>query len=79
MLCILSFTFLLFFVIGETRRCGSLVRRLSGNRNWPPDSLRTFGKVALREAGHNPQDYLEDWLDIDLIGRRTEMVTRLIY
>jgi hypothetical protein len=76
-LCVVSFAFLLFFVIDETRRCGSLVRRLTGHDNWPPETRLKFGELLARKAPLH--GYLEDWLDIGLIGRRTEMVTRLIY
>jgi len=79
-LCVVSFAFLLFFVIDETRRCGSLVRRLTGRQNWPRETCIKFGQQRLaRDEQGRAHSYFEDWLDVEFIGRRTEMVTRLIY
>jgi hypothetical protein len=78
-LCVVSFAFLLFFVIEETRRCGSLVRLVTRSSHWPKDTLNRFGQRRCAGGDVALNDYLEDWLGIELIGRRTEMVTRLIY
>jgi hypothetical protein len=78
-LCVVSFAFLLFFVIEETRRCGSLVRRVTRSSHWPEDTLKKFGQRSCAGCDVALNDYLEHWLGIELIGRRTEMVTRLIY
>ncbi|MFO1206621.1 MAG: hypothetical protein U1E63_12965 [Burkholderiales bacterium] len=91
-LCVVSFAFLLFFVIDETRSCGSLVRRLTNCRNWPRETCEKFGQRQQKEdnsgglesqqkedSSGDLENYFEDWVDIEFIGRRTKMVTRLIY
>ncbi|MBL8540546.1 MAG: hypothetical protein JNK68_09255, partial [Betaproteobacteria bacterium] len=82
-LCSVSFFLLLFFVIEETRRTCAFVRRLSQPSRWPPEALEKFGqRPGLADSASIHPDlvaYLEDWVEVDLIGRRTEVVTRLIY
>jgi uncharacterized membrane protein len=81
--CILSFLLLLFFVIEETRRTCAFVRRLMRPSRWPAEALEKFGqRPGLSDADSIHPDlvaYLEDWVEIDLIGRRTAVVTELIY
>jgi hypothetical protein len=80
---ILSFLVLLFFVIEETRRTCAFVRRLMRPSRWPPAALEKFGqRPGLADSDSVHRDlvaYIEDWVEIDLIGRRTAVVTELIY
>lgn len=82
-LCAVSFFVLLFFVIEETRRTCAFVRRLTRPSKWPPEALEKFGqRPGLADSASMHPDliaYLEDWVEVDLIGRRTEVVTQLIY
>jgi hypothetical protein len=82
-LCTASFFLLLFFVIEETRRTCAFVRRLSRPSRWSPEVLEKFGqRPGLADSASIHPDlvaYVEDWVEVDLIGRRTEVVTRLIY
>jgi hypothetical protein len=82
-LCSVSFFLLLFFVIDETRRTCAFVRRLTRPSKWPPEALEKFGQRAgLADCASVHPDlvaYLEDWVEVNLIGQRTEVVTRLIY
>ena len=82
-LCAVSFFLLLFFVIEETRRTCAFVRRLTRPSKWPPEALEKFGqRPGLADYTSVHPDlvaYLEDWVEVNLIGQRTEVVTRLIY
>ncbi|MET0218201.1 MAG: hypothetical protein ABW205_09795, partial [Burkholderiales bacterium] len=82
-LCVASFLTLLFFVIEETRRTCAFVRRLARPSRWPTEVLERFGqRPGLADSNSLHPDltaYQEDWVEIDLIGQRTEVVTRLIY
>jgi len=82
-LCAVSFFFLLFFVIEETRRTCAFVRRLTRPSKWSPVALERFGqRPGLADSASVHPDlvaYLENWVEVDLIGRRTEVVTQLIY
>lgn len=73
--------FLIFFVVDATVLCVRFVRGLLRLRrlheyaaNWPEATLVRFEQ----EMGL-PRAYLENWIDLQFIARRTESVTRLIY
>ena len=75
---VVSYLYLLAFVIDSTRRTCCLARRL-GNRQrttWPVEALeRWFGARA-------PSSYRcahDDWIDIQLIAARTTVVGSFIY
>lgn len=73
--------FLVFFVVDATVLC---VRFVDGLRvlhdqskrevNWPNTTLHEFGSKLWI-----PTPFLEDWIDLQFIARRTRCVTALIY
>jgi uncharacterized membrane protein YqjE len=75
---IVSYLYLLAFVIDSTRRTCCLARRL-GNRQrttWPVEALgRWFGARAPENYSHAH----DDWIDIQLIASRTAVVGSFIY
>ncbi|OYY94822.1 MAG: hypothetical protein B7Y41_04425 [Hydrogenophilales bacterium 28-61-23] len=68
---LLSFVFLLVFVVDSIRRTCRLATGLSGATLWPEDAEREFGCAGSRHC--------DDWLDIQLIAARTEVVGGFIY
>lgn len=68
---LLSFAFLLVFVVDSIRRTCRLATGLSGATLWPEDAEREFGCAGSRHC--------DDWLDIQLIAARTEVVGGFIY
>ena len=68
---VLSFIFLLVFVIDSIRRTCRLATRLSGATVWPKDTECAFGCAGSRHC--------DDWLDIQLIAARTAVVGGFIY
>lgn len=85
---ILSFLFLLVFVIDSTRRTCCLATRL-GNRNpteWPRGMLqKCFGgkpgelSEPVPDPANQTSQYQDDWIDIQLIAARTAVVGNFIY
>jgi hypothetical protein len=79
MLGVGAMTLLVFYVIDVIRLCRRWVNCLaSGKIAWPDE---TVAKIAAQqgrsmEAGKH---YLEEWLGIELIGRRTRVIGNLIY
>jgi hypothetical protein len=72
-LMFIAIYFLVFFVVDATTFCVSFVRGLQG-ASWPSATLLKF-ENELRI----PRAYLNDWIDLEFIARRTRCVTRLIY
>ncbi len=68
---LLSFAFLLVFVIDSIRRTCRLALRLSRPTRWPANLEREFG--------HDNSRHCDDWLDIQLIATRTAVVGEFIY
>lgn len=68
---ILCFVFLLVFVIDSILRTCRLAARLSMHTSWPESTLRQFGC--------NDAQCCDDWLDIQFIAARTEVVGGFIY
>jgi len=73
--------FLVFFVVDATVLCVRFVRGLLRLRrlhevaaNWPESTLEKFED----EMGI-PRAYLENWIDLQFVARRTHTVTLLIY
>ncbi|MDM0073595.1 hypothetical protein QTH90_04325 [Variovorax sp. J2P1-59] len=73
--------FLVFFVVDATVLCVRFVRGLLRLRrlhevaaNWPEATLKKFED----EMGI-PRAYLENWIDLQFVARRTHCVTLLIY
>jgi hypothetical protein len=68
---------LIFFVVDATRLCYHFIVQLSQKPSqWPPETLEKF--ATKRGMSAHPDD-LSEWLDIRLIGERTQVVGRLIY
>ncbi|SCK56655.1 hypothetical protein VAR608DRAFT_5905 [Variovorax sp. HW608] len=78
---LLMMYFLVFFVVDATVLCVRFVRGLLRLRrlheyaaNWPEATLRRFeAQMGM------PRAYLENWIDLQFVARRTRSVTRLIY
>jgi len=67
---------LIFFVVDATLQCIRMIRELSRyDSNWPSKSLARLTGSG-RAVGKN---HLGEWLDMRLIGCRSEAVSRLIY
>jgi hypothetical protein len=79
MLGVGAMTLLVFYVIDVIRLCRRWVNCIaSGKIAWPDE---TVAKIAVQqgrttEAGKH---YLEEWLGVELIGRRTRVIGNLIY
>ena len=74
-LVLLAIYFLLFFVVDATAFCVGFVRALRAHgANWPVETLARFE----RDLGI-PRRYLDGWIDLEFVARRTRCVTRLIY
>jgi len=70
-----AFLFLVFFVVDATTLCVFFVRGLGMHHaNWPERTLTTF-----RARTGVPVRYLNDWVDLQFIARRTRSVGTLIY
>ena len=69
------FFFLVFFVVDATMLCVFFVRGLGMHHaNWPGRTLKAFAaRTGL------PSEYLNDWIDLQFIARRTRSVGALIY
>jgi len=74
-LLLIALYFLVFFVVDATAFCVAFVRALRvQGANWPDSTLQKFEQ----ELGI-PRSYLDSWIDLEFIARRTRCVTRLIY
>ena len=71
----LAVQFLIFFVADATLLCVFFLRGLRlHDANWPLRTLQAFE----RETGV-PAQYLDDWIDLQFIVRRTRVIGQLIY
>ena len=71
-----GFLFLAFLTIDAARLCGEFIRKLSRHPTAYPDpTCRHFS----RERGNVPPDYLDEWIDLQLIADLTERVGKLVY
>jgi hypothetical protein len=71
----LAVLFLIFFVVDATALCVFFLRGLRlHHANWPERTLQAF---HLRTSV--PAEYLDDWIDLEFIARRTRCVGALIY
>ncbi|MCK7493891.1 MAG: hypothetical protein MZW92_23335 [Comamonadaceae bacterium] len=71
----LAVQFLIFFVVDATLLCVFFVRGLRlHHANWPERTLQTFhARTGV------PVEYLDDWIDLQFIARRTRAIGTLIY
>ena len=67
--------FLIFFVADATVLCVLFMRGLRLHAaNWPKPTLAAFhARLGV------PVQYLDDWIDLELVARRTRCVAALIY
>ena len=71
----LAIQFLIFFVADATLLCVFFMRGLRLHQsNWPERTLNAFE----RRTGV-PSAYLDDYIDLEFIARRTRSISRLIY
>lgn len=71
----LSIQFLIFFVADATLLSVLFIRGLRlHNASWPPRTLEAFqGMTGV------PAQYLDGWIDLQFVARRSRVVGRLIY
>ena len=71
----LAVQFLIFFVADATLLCVFFLRGLRLHRsNWPERTLQSF-----HLATGVPVEYLDNWIDLQFIARRTHVIGRLVY
>jgi hypothetical protein len=71
----LAVQFLIFFVVDATLLCVFFVRGLRlHHANWPERTLQAF-----HASTGVPVEYLDDWIDLQFIARRTRAIGVLIY
>lgn len=71
---VLSFPFLLFFVLDASRRATWLARKLGETNSWPPETLEEFG-LQQEQCSR----YFDHWLDVRLIAAATAETGKLVY
>lgn len=69
-----AFLWLLVYVLRVTRHAITMARALAGETRWPSHSLNRFG---MPDA--SLECLYDDWMDVQLLGRATEPVQRLVY
>lgn len=70
-----AIAFLIFFVADATLLCVFFVRGLRLHRaNWPQRTLQAFNAST-----GVPPEYLDDWIDLAFVARRTRVVGALVY
>jgi hypothetical protein len=71
----LAIQFLIFYVVDATVLCVFFMRGLRlHHANWPDRTLQTF-----HTSTGVPVEYLDDWIDLQFIARRTRAIGALIY
>jgi hypothetical protein len=76
--------FLTFYVVDATLVCKRFISALTERHaEWPDNTCRHFGATALDErldaAARDIELAYDDWIDIQLIARRTAAVGSLVY
>ena len=75
MASVLGMVLLMFFVVDATRLCRRFIKHLVEEQiEWPDEWLK---KEAKRRGVH--PDSVHEWLSIDLIAARTDVIGHLIY
>lgn len=72
----LTFILLSFLTFDAARLCRRFVRALSEAPTVYPPSTRRFFSA---KRGNIPEEYLDEWIDLQLIADLTEQVSRLVY
>ena len=79
MLGVAAMTLLVFYVIDTTRLCRRWVNCIAaGDVAWPEKTVAEMAAEHGRPV-ETRTHYLEEWLGIELIGRRTGIIGNLIY
>ena len=74
--CILVFLFLTFMTIDAARLCSWFIQHLcEAPTRYPPASSRHFARLR----GNVDKEFLDEWIDLQLIAELTERVGRLVY
>jgi hypothetical protein len=71
----LTLIFLIFFVVDAAQLCRKFIDNLNhAATKWPEETYREFEK----QYGIH-QDYLDEWIGVNLIGERTKVIGKLIF
>jgi len=70
---VVTFNFLLFYVIDALIICTRCVKRFASGLDWPPAS---YAKFQDKLGNHTP---LKEWMMLQLIAQRTDAVGSLVY
>jgi hypothetical protein len=75
-LSLLGFLLLAFFTVDAARLCREFIEKLSaGPTRYPVTTRRHFSRLK----GGIDVEYLDEWIDLQLIAELTEQVGRLVY
>ncbi|HEY4249185.1 MAG TPA: hypothetical protein VGM64_20340 [Lacunisphaera sp.] len=75
-LSLLGFLLLAFFTVDAARLCREFIEKLStGPTRYPSTTRRHFSRLK----GGIDAEYLDEWIDLQLIAELTEQVGRLVY
>jgi hypothetical protein len=75
-LSLLGFLLLAFFTVDAARLCREFIEKISaGPTRYPAATRRHFS----RQKGGIDVEYLDEWIDLQLIAELTEQVGRLVY
>jgi hypothetical protein len=75
-LSLLGFLLLAFFTVDAARLCREFIEKLSaGPTRYPATTRRHFSRLK----GGIDVEYLDEWIDLQLIAELTEQVGRLVY
>jgi hypothetical protein len=73
---ILGFLLLAFLTVDAARLCRDFIEKISENQTrYPEPTRRHFS----REKGWIDMEYLDEWIDLQLIAELTDQVGRLVY
>jgi hypothetical protein len=71
-----GFLLLAFLTVGAAHRCREFIEQLSAHPTvYPRATRRHFS----RQMGKISEEYLDEWIDLQLIAELTEQVGRLVY
>lgn len=75
-LSVLGFLLLAFFTVDAARLCQDFIEKLTASpTRYPATTRRHFSRLK----GGIDEEYLDEWIDLQLIAELTEQVGRLIY
>jgi hypothetical protein len=73
---VLGFLLLAFLTIDASRLCRSFIEKISARPTQYPEATR---RHFSRQMGKIDVEYLDEWIDLQLIAELTEKVGRLVY